>query len=188
MPFATWWRGDPLPKLPPLPSFSARRVTRWDEAQRVTGLTEDRILPRYQSGHRLYAAFLGDEPVAYGWAARQAGGIDELDFSFDVPAGACYLWDFVALPAWRGRGIYPLLLQEIVRQQDDVRRFWIGYDVRNEASARGIAKAGFRVVGDLVAEDSRVTSFAVFEDGERAQAAIDLFDVPMVEGGQASDG
>jgi GNAT superfamily N-acetyltransferase len=182
MPFATWWRGDPLPELPPLPAFSARRVTRWDEAQRVTGLTEDRVLIRYQSGHRLYAAFFGDEPVAYGWAAKQAGGIDELDFSFGVPPGNCYLWDFVTLPAWRGRGIYPHLLQEIVRQEDDVERFWIGYEARNEASARGIAKAGFGVVGDLGVENGRVTSFVVFDDGERARVAGDLFELPLRHG------
>lgn len=180
MPFATWWRGDPLPALPPLPSFSARCVTRWDEARRVTGLTEERVLSRYQSGHRLYAAFLGDEPVGYGWAAKQTGGMDELDFSFEVPPRNCYLWDFVTLPAWRGRGIYPRLLQEIVRQEDDVSRFWIGYEAHNEASARGIAKAGFGVVGDLAVVDSRVTAFVVFAGGERARAARELFDLPIV--------
>ena len=70
MPFATWWRGDPLPELAPLPSWSARRITRWDEARRITGLTEDRVVLRFQAGHRPYAAFLDDEPVAFGWAAK----------------------------------------------------------------------------------------------------------------------
>ena len=179
MPFATWWRGDTLPKLSPLPSLSTRRVTRWDEAQRITGLTEDRVLLRYQAGHRPYAAFLEDAPVAYGWAARETGGIDELDFSFTVPAGNCYLWDFVTLPDWRGRGLYPRLLQAILAEEDDVGRFWIGYEAGNKASARGIAKAGFRVVGDLVVSDGRVTSFVVFEDGERARVAGELFDLPL---------
>lgn len=178
MPFATWWRGDPLPELPPLPSLSARRVTRWDEARRITGLTEDRVVLRFQGGHRPYAAFLDDEPVAYGWAAMQRGGIDELDFSFEVPPGTCYLWDFVTLPAWRGRGIYPRLLQAILQQEDQVDCFWIGYEASNEASARGIARAGFRVVGDLAIADGRVTSFLVYEDGERARAAGALFGLP----------
>ena len=179
MPFATWWRGDPLPELPPLPSWSARRVTRWDEARRITGLTEDRVVLRFQGGHRPYAAFLDEEPVAYGWAALQSGGIDELDFSFQVPSDACYLWDFVTLPAWRGRGIYPRLLQAILRQEDAVSRFWIGYEAGNDASARGIAKAGFNVVGDLEVTDRRVTGFLVVADGERAQAAGALFELPL---------
>jgi GNAT superfamily N-acetyltransferase len=185
MPFATWWRGDPLPELPSLPSFSARRVARWDDARRVTGLTEDRALVRYQGGHRLYAAYLGEQAVAYGWAAKATGGIEELDFSFLVPGGNCYLWDFVTLPAWRGRGIYPHLLQEIVRQEDRIERFWIGYEAHNEASARGISKAGFRVVGDLAVADGRVASFVVFESGERAQAAGALLGLPIVEQGDA---
>ena len=179
MPFATWWRGDPLPELPPLPSLSTRRVTRWDEARRITGLTEDRVLLRYQGGHRPYAAFLDDEPVAFGWAAKQAGGIDELNFSFEVPPGNCYLWDFVTRAAWRGRGIYPRLLQAILRQEDAVSRFWIGYEASNEASARGIARAGFGVVGDLTVSGGRVTSFLVFEDGERALAAGAVFALPL---------
>lgn len=179
MPFATWWRGDPLPELPAVPSLSVGRVTRWDEARRVTGLTEDRVVRRFEEGHRVYVAFLADEPVAYGWAAKVAGGIDELDFSFVLPPGTCYLWDFVTRPAWRGRGIYPRLLQEILRAEDAVNRFWIGYEAHNAASARGIAKAGFEVVGDLDVVDGRVTSFLVLADGERAQAAGELFDLPL---------
>jgi GNAT superfamily N-acetyltransferase len=179
MPFATWWRGDPLPELPPLASWSARRVTRWDEARRITGLIEDRVVLRFQGGHRPYAAFLGDEPVAYGWAAMVSGGIDELDFSFEVPPGNCYLWDFVTLPAWRGRGIYPRLLQAILQEEGAISRFWIGYEAGNEASARGIAKAGFGVVGDLEVSDGRVTGFLVFADGERARAAGALFDLRL---------
>jgi GNAT superfamily N-acetyltransferase len=182
MPFATWWRSDPLPELSPLASFTARRVMRWDEAQRVTSLTEHRVHLRYQNGHHLYAAFLDEVPVAYGWAAMQAGGIEELDFSFQVPAGNCYLWDFVTLPAWRGRGVYPHLLQSILRQADEVTRFWIGYEEHNEASARGIAKAGFKVVGDLAVDQGRVTAFIVFKDSEHARAASGLFDLRTVMG------
>ena len=178
MPFATWWRGDPLPDLPPLPTFSVRRVTRLDESQRITGLTRQRVRLRRESAHRLYAAFLSDEPVGFGWVALQTGGIEELDFSFVVPPGNRYLWDFVTLPAWRGRGIYPHLLQEILRQEDDSERFWIGYEAHNEASARGIARAGFRVVGDLVVDGGRVTRFVAFEPDERARAASELFELP----------
>jgi GNAT superfamily N-acetyltransferase len=179
MPFATWWRGDPIPDLPLLPGFSARRITRPDESQHITGLAEHRVLLRYQNAHRLYAAFLEDQPVGYGWMAMQTGGIEELDFSFAVPPRNGYLWDFVTLPAWRGRGVYPHLLQEIVRQEAEIERFWIGYEERNEVSGRGIARAGFRVVGDLIVEGRRVTRFAVVDDGERARAAGELFELPL---------
>lgn len=186
MPFAAWWRGDPIPALAPLPGFTARRVLRREEGKQITGLAEDRILQRDQHGHRLYAAFLSHEPAGFGWAATQAGGIEELDFSFVVPEGDCYLWDFVTLPPWRGRGVYPHLLQAILSLEDDVERFWIGYEAHNEASARGIAKAGFGVVGDLLVEQGRVTGFSTIaadeapDPGLRARAAADLFDVPIL--------
>jgi GNAT superfamily N-acetyltransferase len=165
-----------------LPTFSARLVTRWDEAQRITGLTEKRILARHQNSDRLYAAFMNDTPVAYGWAARGEGGIEELDLTFAIPPRNCYLWDFVTHPDWRGQGIYPHLLQSILEDEAGVDRFWIGYEERNDASARGIAKAGFQVVGDLSVEKGHVTGFTIFEPGERSAAARDLFDLPETDG------
>jgi GNAT superfamily N-acetyltransferase len=183
MPFATWWRGDPLPELSALPSFDARPVAGWADAQRITGLTENRVLARHQAGHRLYGAFLDDIPAGYGWVAKQAGGIEELDFSFDLPAANAYLWDFVTRPDWRGRGVYPHLLQAIVRQELDngIDRFWIGYEAHNEASGRGIKKAGFAVVGDLVVARGRVAGLTIEDDGERVRSITDLFDLPIVD-------
>jgi GNAT superfamily N-acetyltransferase len=182
MPFATWWRGDPLPVLTALPSFEAQPVTGWADAQQITGLTENRILARHQSGHRLYAAFVEGTVVGYGWVARQAGGIEELDFSFDLPRANVYLWDFATRPDWRGRGVYPHLLQAIVRQEIEhgIDRFWIGYEAHNEASGRGISKAGFAVVGDLVVAQGRVTGVSIAGRGERARSIADLFDLPIV--------
>ena len=181
MPFASWWRGDPLPELPPIPEFSARRVTRWAEAQQVTGLTEDRVVARYEDGNALYAAFLAGRPAGYGWLARQVGRIDELRLVFALPPGNAYLWDFVTLPEYRGRGVYPRLLQAIIRQEEGISRFWIGYEGHNLASGRGIGKAGFRVIGDLVVRAGQVTALTLMDRGERGQAVTDIFALPVVE-------
>jgi GNAT superfamily N-acetyltransferase len=183
MPFASWWRGDTLPDLPPIPGLSVRPVSRWAEAQLVTGLTEHRVLTRYQNANALYGAFLDGEPAGYGWLARQTGRIDELLLVFEMPRGETYLWDFVTLPAFRGRGVYPHLLQEITRQEEHLSRFWIGYDGANLASGRGIEKAGFRVVGDLVVQGGLVTGLTVADTGERGQAFVDLFGLPIVDEG-----
>src|SRR5215207_8863437 len=120
MPFATWWRGDPLPELPSLPSFAARRVGDRAAIVRLTSLPEPIVEARIATEHDLFIATLADEQVGYGWLARRAGGIDELDFSFELPAGNAYLWDFVTLPAWRGRGVYPHLLQAILKAEASV--------------------------------------------------------------------
>jgi GNAT superfamily N-acetyltransferase len=180
MPFATWWRGDPLPALPDLPGFAARRETDRALIGRLTGLLNRTIAARLGSENELFVGLLDGEPAGYGWLALRRGGIDELDFSFELPDGNAYLWDFVTLPEFRGRGVYPHLLQTIVAQTPDVERFWIGYEAHNLASERGIAKAGFRVVGDLAVDGGRVSGFVVDEagvdePGPRAEAARALF-------------
>jgi GNAT superfamily N-acetyltransferase len=176
MPFATWWRGDPLPELPSLPDFSARRSTDLALLRRLTGLSESVLAARFDAGHEIFLALVADEPAGYGWLARRSGGIEELDYSFDLPDGDGYLWDFVTLPAWRGQGVYPHLLQAIVRQEPGVERFWIGYEANNQASARGIQKAGFLVIGDLALTDRHVSGFVVARPGERAEAAVAIFE------------
>ena len=175
MPFATWWRGDPLPKLSPIADLSVRRSTDPALLRRLTGLTEPILSARFDAANEIFVAFLADEPTAYGWLARRSGGIEELDYRFDLPDGNGYLWDFMTLPDWRGRGVYPHLLQTIVRQEASIERFWIGYQVQNLASARGIQKAGFQVVGDLAMTDGHASGFAA-EPGERGQAASAIFE------------
>jgi GNAT superfamily N-acetyltransferase len=180
MPFATWWRGDPLPAVPDLPGFAARRETDRALIGRLTGLLSKTIDARLESENEPFVGLLDGEPAGYGWLAHRRGGIDELDFSFSLPDGNAYLWDFVTLPEFRGRGVYPHLLQAILAQTPDVERFWIGYEACNLASERGIVKAGFRVVGDLAVTGGRVSGFVVDEAGVdetgfRAEAARVLF-------------
>ena len=53
-------------------------------------------------------------------------------------------------PAWRGRGIYPWLLQEaVLRLKAPGARIWILSEPDNPASRRGILKAGFQPKGTL---------------------------------------
>ena len=183
MPFATWWRGDPLPNLRPLPGFNARRATELPLLERLTRLSAPEIQRRFQGGHDVYLAFLDEAPAGYGWLARRQGDIDELALSFRMPPGNAYLWDFVTLPDWRGRGVYPHLLQAIVRQEPAVERFWIGYAAGNEASGRGIRKAGFEEVGDLVVRGGRVAGVRIDRPGARGQEAVTTLGLPLVGDG-----
>lgn len=146
----TWWNGDPLPALPPLPGFTAERV---DDARLIAQLVEvsaaeARALA--QPGDCLYVARIETAPAGYGWSAAGDAEIGELRLSFTLAPRNRYLWGFVTRPVWRGRGIYPRLLQAILTAEAaEADRFWIGHEPGNVASARGILKAGFRRVGDL---------------------------------------
>jgi GNAT superfamily N-acetyltransferase len=104
---------------------------------------------RMDAGHRAYVAWRGAEAAAFGWAATRTAHIGELDFSFGIAGEERYLWNFVTLPPHRGLGIYPCLLDAIVRSEADAQRYWIAYAPENAASAAGIVRAGFQVVADL---------------------------------------
>ena len=106
------------------------------------------VARRLAEGHVPFLLRVGGRLAAYGWSARGPAHIGGLDLTFTVPPGERYLWDFVTLPAYRGRALYPLLLQEILRRQiGEAEWFWIGHEPDNSASGRGILKAGFRPAG-----------------------------------------
>lgn len=144
----TWWTGDALPALAPIGGFGAGAARDVAELSTLTGLPAAEVAGRLEAGNRCYAARLGGVAVGYGWVADGSAAIGELDLAFRLEAGDRYLWDFATLPAWRGRGLYPRLLQAILRAEDR-GRFWIINAPENLASARGIARAGFAEVGSL---------------------------------------
>jgi GNAT superfamily N-acetyltransferase len=150
MALATWWRGDALPQPAPLAGLT---VGVSDDAALIAELSElavEEVRSRLDAGHRCYLAWLDGTPVSYGWVATLSASIGELALEFRLPDGDRYLWDFVTLPEWRGRGIYPRLLHGIIAAEGaDAQRFWIIYAPENAASGAGIAKAGFGLVSDL---------------------------------------
>ncbi|MCS7246448.1 MAG: GNAT family N-acetyltransferase [Thermomicrobium sp.] len=177
-PFCAWWRGDPLPALPipagwhvsidpmDIRASFAQDAAEWDR--------------RMAAGHRLYVASIDGQPVAYGWVARRRAAIGALALSFALPPSDRYLWDFYTDPRWRGRGIYPLLLQTILHRERDGERFWIGYDAPNVASARGIAKAGFRIVVQIVRNEENRLALVPVGPPERVAAAMAVLGLPLV--------
>jgi GNAT superfamily N-acetyltransferase len=112
--------------------------------------TVSEMLDRFTGGHRAYVASIDGTPAAWGWVATTAATIGELKASFALPTADRYLWNFVTLADFRGRGIYPQLINAIVAAESaEGERFWIAYAPENHASGAGIAKAGFELVADL---------------------------------------
>lgn len=144
MPLATRHRDEPYPALAPLEGLEVHHV--WDAAFMATlqGRAETEIAARMEAGHRAYVAWLHEAPAAWGWVATREAYIGELGVTLRLRGGERYLWNFVTLPSHRGLGIYPRLLQAILRTESvDAERFWIGYAPENHASGAGIRKAGF---------------------------------------------
>ena len=74
------------------------------------------------------------------------------------------------------------MLFRSMHQEQLIERFWIGYLPDNEASGRGVRKAGFHVVSDLVVSSGRVSGLTLFESSEQAQASASFFQLPVVAG------
>lgn len=175
----TWWVEDSLFPLPTLKGFSVVPSLDCALVARLCETDETTVRQRFASAHRCYVALVGTVPAAYGWVARAQAQVGELALTFAVSADERYLWDFATLPAWRGRGLYPRLLQSILLQERAMR-FWIIHAPENRASARGIQKASFQPAGLLsfVAEgDAALVSGRQLA---RARAAARLLRVPLM--------
>lgn len=179
--FYAWWRGDPLPPLRSMPNLAIAPVVDDHLLARLMDVEKEVVRQRRAAGHQPWLARVGAEPVGWGWAATSAFSIGELNVDVALPPGNRYLWDFVTLPPWRGRGTYPALLQAILTR-DDAERCWIGHDWDNRASAQGIAKAGFERVGAAYRLPDGRLALLPGSPRERAEAAAVLLDLPIVGG------
>jgi GNAT superfamily N-acetyltransferase len=150
MPFAARHRSDPAPNLEPMSDLSVHRVEDAALMAVLQGRDEKDIARRFDAGHRVYVATCDGQGAAWGWVATRTAEIGELGAAFTLPAGERYLWNFVTLESYRGRGIYPRLLEAIVRKESrEAERFWIAYAPENHASGAGIRKAGFVDLAEL---------------------------------------
>ncbi len=179
--FYTWWLGDPLPDLPRLPGFAADATHDYDLIAELAQLDIEEVVARVETGHRPYVAHLEGRAVAYGWSAARESAIGELGIRFTIPPANRYLWDFATLPPWRGRGLYPRLLQAIlIAEAVDAEYFWIGHDLENITSGRGIIKAGFRQVGMVYVLASGDIRFVPVGSAERARAGAALLRISLL--------
>ena len=171
-------RRDPVAEQPPLPGLIVKRE---EDAMLMAALqerTRDEIERRLAGGHRAYVACIAEEPAAFGWVATCSAEIGEMAMAFEIPSGDRYLWNFVTLPPHRGKGIYPRLLDAIVRAESaEADRFWIAYAPENHASASGITKAGFVAIAELSFDAERKPALKALLPGGGAIASR-MFGVP----------
>lgn len=116
----------------------------------------EKDLQRIRDGSSFWClASVENEIVSSGWLAwQQPFYIGETDFGFHMGnSDSGILYDFNTVPQQRGKGLYGLLLRSIVCKADFVNRFLIYTAPDNQASARGILKAGFQPIGTLSASD-----------------------------------
>ena len=146
---------EPVPVITPLTPATFRRagpeyVPALAEA--MGGAASGEILKRFETGRRCYAAWVADKLAAYGWVSFNEEHIGELNLRLTLLPGEAYIWDCATLPSYRQHYLYSALLVHILEElrTEGLCRVWIGADLENVASQRGIACAGFRPVADLL--------------------------------------
>ena len=119
------------------------------------------IRDRMANGHKAFIAFIDDQPAAFGWMATKEARIGELDHQLKLPRDHRYLWNFRTLEKFRGMGIYPALLQYMIKNESSkAQHFWIIHAPENQASLNGILKAGFHFVGTLYINANGIVSIS----------------------------
>ncbi len=144
----------------PRPVVSPRIEARFDwvrtaSAEAFSGedgsITAREARGRLAAGRRCYGAWVHRQLAAYGWVSFDEEYVGELDLRVRLVPGEAYIWDCFTFPDFRGNHLYTTLLDRMVRElrSDPLCRLWIGADLTNAASQRGIARAGFRAVADM---------------------------------------
>ena len=171
-------RDDVMPQLSPIAGLLVRRERDAALMAALQGRSEEDMANRFAAGHRAYVAYLGGEATAFGWVATRVATIGELYATFEIPEGERYLWNFVTLRAHRGKGIYPRLVDAILRAESrEADRFWIAYAPENHALGAGIRKAGFVTVAELSFDSSGRPAVAG-SPSEDGAAAASVFGLP----------
>ncbi len=173
---------DAAPRLTSLPTLIVRRT---DSPVLMASLQQKRVvemMARFDAGHRAYVAWYDGEPAAFGWVATRSAEIGELQVKFALASRDRYLWNFVTLPAFRGLGIYPRLLDAIVESERVAAdRFWIIAAPENHASESGIVKAGFTTLAELSFDTAGRPAVSALVVGG-GSAAAQLLGVPEISG------
>ncbi|MGE5594468.1 MAG: GNAT family N-acetyltransferase [Hyphomicrobiales bacterium] len=181
MALATWWYEDGQPEMALPAGMTVESPERDCVIASLAGLPHEEVARRRAEGHRPYVISVEGEPAGYGWVAMRTCEIGELGLCFFLPAGNRYLWDFATLPAFRGRGIYPALLSEIVRREcPPATRLWIIHAPENLPSGIGISRAGFEPVAELSFDAAGGPALATVGGNARASAAAELLGLPLV--------
>lgn len=157
-PAGTIWAIDlnePIPVIKPHVDATFSRVGTESIAKLAPVMSRDNsaeIIKRFETGRRCYVAQVEGKLAAYGWVSFDEEFIGELNLRLRLLPGEAYIWDCATLPPYRRNLLYSALLTYILGDlsTEQLHRVWIGADFNNIPSQRGIVRAGFSYIADLV--------------------------------------
>ena len=169
-----------IPAYVPLPEgMTIEESTNVGLLAAMGNTTVNDVRKRIANDHVAFVAYIDKVPAAFGWMARGKAFIGELNHEIILPLRNRYLWNFRTMEAFRGRGIYPALLQYIIRyEQEKADTFWIIHAPENRASLKGIQKAGFNFVGQLYTQQG-TTSIEATERSLSAKETLEEMQIAI---------
>ncbi len=181
MVLATWWYEDGQPQLQLGKEVTVESPAEAGDICQIAGIPVDEFSRRQETGNRPYLARINGEAVSYGWVATRQASIGELSLEFELASGHRYLWDFGTVPRFRGRGLYPRLLAEIIRREcPPATRLWIIHAPENLPSGVGMARAGFVPAAELSLDRQGNVMLAPLGNQPQVDAACELLGLPLV--------
>lgn len=100
---------------------------------------------RFSNGSRCAALIDDNEIVNISWIAFNSLFINEIHKKYIIPEGNIVIYDVFTPPQYRGKGIYPVMLEMINRWAftNGYKNSIIYSESENISSIRGITKAGY---------------------------------------------
>ncbi len=107
---------------------------------------------RFGRDEMCFVAIHDGHVVSYIWGSRGKVGVEEIMMAVDIAPTEIYLYDAFTLEPWRGRNLYPAVLQRALEFGGilGLKRSTIFVEARNTPSIRGVTKAGFTLFQKLL--------------------------------------
>lgn len=151
-------------KLIRFPSYkeklSFKRV-RENNLHDITLSRDEKVYERFneylKDGERGYFVYYDNKVISCGWVYINSKFSEIRKKYIIIPNGFAWLHDFWTHPDFRGKGLYPTLIQRISKEilleklVISPSNILIDTDSSNTASNKGIQKAGFELIGNIVA-------------------------------------
>lgn len=183
MAIALFSRENELPAIPLPENIYVAKTFHTDLLHKISGLTKMEIERRFMEQNDAWVLWADNIPAAFGWVARVFAPIGELERFVKVPEEQVYLWNFRTMEPWRGKGFYPVLLQQIIKSEMELgtEKLWIIAKPENKSSYRGMIKAGFTIAGELSFNAVNDLVLLPIQRGEIADEAAAFLNVPIVD-------